>query len=56
MDVSYVSDVSDVKNHEQVVHALIEAKANVEAALPSGHTSLMLSAQNGHEQVCTHSL
>lgn len=37
--------------HEQVARVLLEAKANVEAALPSGHTSLMVAAQNGHEQV-----
>ena len=36
---------------DQVARALLEAKANLEAALPSGHTSLMIAAQNGHEQV-----
>ena len=36
---------------EQVARALLEAKADLEAALPSGHTSLMIAAQNGHEQV-----
>ena len=48
----YFMDVTDVTNDEQVARALLEAKANIEAAIPSGHTSLMLSAQHGHEQVC----
>ena len=44
-------DVTDVTNDEQVARNLLEAGANIEAALPSGHTSLMLSAQNGHADV-----
>ena len=36
---------------EQVARALLENKADLEAALPSGHTSLMIAAQNGHDQV-----
>ena len=43
-----------LQNHEQVVRALLEAKANIEAKANSGKTSLMLSAENGHEQVCSH--
>ena len=36
---------------EQVARALIKNGANLEAQMNSGHTALMLSAQNGHEQV-----
>jgi hypothetical protein len=39
-----------VNGHKQCVQALIEAKANLKAALPGGKTALMLAAQSGHEQ------
>ena len=51
-----VSDVTDVTNHEQVARALLEAKADIEAVSNRGGTALMLSAQNGHEQVCAQCL
>ena len=31
---------------------LIEAKADLEATLPSGETALMIAHQNGHAAVC----
>ena len=37
--------------HDLCARALLEAKADLEAQMPSGHTVLMLSAQNGHEKV-----
>ncbi len=40
-----------LQNHEQVVRHLLEAKANIEAVQNQGFTSLMLSANYGHEQV-----
>ena len=36
---------------EQVARALIEAKADLEKQQEGGFSALMLSAQNGHEQV-----
>ena len=51
--LDFTPSVHTISSHhfEQVVRALLEAKANLEAALPSGRTSLMIAAQNGHEQV-----
>ena len=46
-----ISDVSDVTNHEQVVRALLEANANVEAVNNEGWTALMYACQNGHSEV-----
>ena len=37
---------------EQVARALIEAKADLEKVNKDSFTALMLSAQNGHAQVC----
>ena len=36
---------------EQVVRALLEAKANLEVQTNQGFTALIYAAQNGHEQV-----
>ena len=36
---------------EHVARELLKAKCNVDAAADDGFTALMLSAQNGHEQV-----
>ena len=47
-DVSYGSDVT---NHEQVARNLLEANANIEAQTNKGSTALILSAENGHDQV-----
>ena len=38
-------------HNEQVARELLKAKCNVDAAASNGVTALMLSAQNGHEQV-----
>ena len=51
-----VPDVTDVTNHEQVARHLLKAKANIEAKQNQGFTSLMLSSQNGHTDVCAYSL
>ena len=40
------------KGHESCARALIAAKANIEAALPSGKTALMLAQESGHAAVC----
>ena len=42
--------MSAAQNDEQVVRALVEAGANLEAQMKSGHTALMLAAESGHEQ------
>jgi serine/threonine-protein phosphatase 6 regulatory ankyrin repeat subunit B len=41
--------------HELCARALIEAMANVEATVGTGHTALMLASQNGHE-LCARAL
>ena len=49
--ISDVTEATDVRNHEQVVRIVLEAGAEVDAQTNTGFTSLILSAQNGHEQV-----
>ena len=51
-----VPDVTDVSNLEQVARHLLEANANIEAVNNDGFTAIMISAQNGHADVCAYRL
>ena len=49
---SYITFTHDCSHHlDQVARALIENGATVNSQANNGLSALMLSAQNGHEQV-----
>ena len=53
VESSYCAHIHTFCSHhlEQVLRALLEAKANIEATEEDGWTALMFCAQNGHVSV-----